>query len=608
MIWRGIMDHSQPVVALQLVAVLFAARSWSKQGGRLLAAVLVVTAPVVIYVYSELTANSAFRGYAPLIAWHAVMFLVVVAGTTQALGLARSQRRSMLCAAAGIIGGVVALSANYIIYPHRYPTFHIAMINSALLMLWAGFINVLSLVPVRARRPSHGVVALLACIQGVAVAVAAPAAPQLSAIVHEYSVLGHAGATQHGALDEVPCATQPEPFPVDEALALFAKHSGLPQLPDDFRLNDHNILLIVTDTLRYDQTSESNPDLDTTPLLSRFAGRGAFRFSHAYAPAASTGPTMCSMLSMTHPSHVSMDVTKRTPWRVGPLGDGPHVPGLLSSAGYNTFAAVHVGATNCLDSVGLFESHEVFQEVYSPTMDESLADSAIRQLRENAEQRFFGWVFFVSPHDEYLDRGSSDASAMERYRGEIRYADRQFGRVMEALGEGGLDNTVVIFMSDHGEEFGERGRHHHGQTLYTQSVHVPLVVWVPGVTGTTVDEPTSLTYLFLWLFLHGDEPLRQIAEKVVREDIAPAMELTQGAVVSERLVLGEMRVALSWDKFRIHHNTGIGSYELYDLHSDPGELRDIYWDDPARAETYRKRLEAYLRQRGCQRRYRIPSP
>jgi arylsulfatase A-like enzyme len=67
------------------------------------------------------------------------------------------------------------------------------------------------------------------------------------------------------------------------------------------------------------------------------------------------------------------------------------------------------------------------------------------------------------------------------YDGKIRIVDTEIGRLFERLKELGLDDkTLVIFMSDHGEEFFDHGRKgHHGS--YSEVTHVPLIIRWPGV-------------------------------------------------------------------------------------------------------------------------------
>ncbi len=69
----------------------------------------------------------------------------------------------------------------------------------------------------------------------------------------------------------------------------------------------------------------------------------------------------------------------------------------------------------------------------------------------------------------------------QRYLGDIAYLDTQMGRLFEALEERGIDDsTVVIFTSDHGEEFFEHGMFGHGSNVYDESLRVPLMIDAPG--------------------------------------------------------------------------------------------------------------------------------
>jgi len=77
------------------------------------------------------------------------------------------------------------------------------------------------------------------------------------------------------------------------------------------------------------------------------------------------------------------------------------------------------------------------------------------------------------------------------YDGSIRALDAEIARLVERLRADGLDDrTVIVFMSDHGEEFQEHGRMWHGQSTYGELAHVPLFIRWPGRVpgGVRVDE------------------------------------------------------------------------------------------------------------------------
>src|SRR5690606_13780827 len=76
------------------------------------------------------------------------------------------------------------------------------------------------------------------------------------------------------------------------------------------------------------------------------------------------------------------------------------------------------------------------------------------------------------------------------YRGEITYHDEQLGRLMDYLRERGLlDETLVVYTNDHGEEFGEHGQLGHGWSLYESLLRAPLVMHYPPLfPARTVQE------------------------------------------------------------------------------------------------------------------------
>lgn len=87
--------------------------------------------------------------------------------------------------------------------------------------------------------------------------------------------------------------------------------------------------------------------------------------------------------------------------------------------------------------------------------------------------------------------------ALQAYYASITFMDAQVGRVLDALSALGLENdTTVIFLSDHGYHTGEHGLWQK-VSLFEESVRVPWIVRVPGVTapGAVISDPVSLVDL-----------------------------------------------------------------------------------------------------------------
>ena len=87
--------------------------------------------------------------------------------------------------------------------------------------------------------------------------------------------------------------------------------------------------------------------------------------------------------------------------------------------------------------------------------------------------------------------------------------DVEIGRLLQTLRRLGLDeSTLMVFLSDHGEEFLEHGRMFHGQSVYGELTRVPLIVrWPAGLGGRVVDEVVqSIDVMPTLLALGGIEP------------------------------------------------------------------------------------------------------
>ena len=139
----------------------------------------------------------------------------------------------------------------------------------------------------------------------------------------------------------------------------------------------------------------------------------------------------------------------------------------------------------------------------------------IGKLEQRDRQRpFFGFMFFESTHAPYTfpeetallgdyqkDLNYINMNLQEnvkqihaRYVNAAHHIDREVGRLLDYLERSGmLDNTIVLFTGDHGEEFMEKGHwgHGHGRTFPEEQIRVPLVLHIPGRTPTVVRHRTT---------------------------------------------------------------------------------------------------------------------
>lgn len=401
----------------------------------------------------------------------------------------------------------------------------------------------------------------------------------------------------------------------EQALSRFQTCSNLPPLPEDFRLEDHNILLITVEAMRYDQTSLYDERLFNTPSLIGLVKRGAWSFERAYSPSSGTIFSIPSLFAMTYPSMTRIETWKNA-WHGRLLEEETTVAELLTRSGYDTFRISRRHRKRGKARISGFEQgFASWQRVpdwddLARNVDRGIADLALERLdaRASSSSRFFGWVFLVSPHHKYYSHypDMPSKTRLDRYRQEIRYADEQIGRIIEKLDQTGLlHDTVVIISGDHGEEFKEHGRKYHKTTVYSESIWIPLVVWVPGLAGHRVAEPTQLNYLFPWLFLKGSENLRRPAERRLREEIGPMMRATEGAVVVEIVGHDRMRSALIYKDRKINYDFISNRIELFEIEYDPLEQLDLFGTEDAPIEEVQRLLMQYRTVRASKRRYVI---
>jgi arylsulfatase A-like enzyme len=134
-----------------------------------------------------------------------------------------------------------------------------------------------------------------------------------------------------------------------------------------------------------------------------------------------------------------------------------------------------------------------------------LVDRSLDWLREHRDQPFFMWVFNFDVHnwreldDAYARQAGKqfglfdEADPVWRYRVAAREVDAQLGRFLDGLRDLGVaDDTVLLFVSDHGEGLGRDGFWVHSVFLWDSLVHVPLMLRAPGVPPSRVGDVVSL--------------------------------------------------------------------------------------------------------------------
>lgn len=186
--------------------------------------------------------------------------------------------------------------------------------------------------------------------------------------------------------------------------------------------------------------------------------------------------------------------------------------------------------------------------------------------------------------------------------GQIAYIDHEVGRLMIALEEAGVaDNTIIVYISDHGDWLGDHGLILKGPMHYEGLLRVPMIVKGPDVpAGKVVDDPVSTVDLAPTFLDYAEaDPLLpqhgQSLKPLLEGDAARAFALNEWGLLPGRVgVALELRtVRTKTHKMTVDLISGDG--ELYDLAADPHEQHNLFHDP--QAADLRATLHGYIARR-----------
>jgi arylsulfatase A-like enzyme len=189
--------------------------------------------------------------------------------------------------------------------------------------------------------------------------------------------------------------------------------------------------------------------------------------------------------------------------------------------------------------------------------------------------------------------------ARNLYFGEVAFADDAFGRVTDRLAaEGRLDETIVVFTSDHGEEFWEHDSIGHGSTLFEESVHVPLILRYPrAISVARIASPASLVDVAPTLLaLAGIPAPYPLDGTSLLEREAP-----ERAIYGTLDLDGHRVQAINRSPWKLVFDRSKRTHSLFNLNTDDGEQFDVARRHPERVEALASELVAASRARAARR-------
>jgi len=403
------------------------------------------------------------------------------------------------------------------------------------------------------------------------------------------------------------------------ARLLLSDGSGRPRLPIDAA---PTVIVLLADTLRQDALGPG------TPNLQALADAGV-RFSAARATSSWTWPSTASLLTGLDPGrHGLLDNARPV---MSP--DATTLAQLLAQRGYSTGAFV----ANALisRSSGLARGFETFVSV--PNARAGTLNARVEAwLSETSGSARLLYLHYMDPHAPYQPSAALDDpdqpllpphagdAAMgaaltlglehpetrawatrlrSAYASEVAELDQAIGQLFVSLrAHGALDDALVVFVSDHGEEFLEHGRTSHGWHLFDETLAVPLTLTGFGPSAqalpprvhrapvSTRDLLPSLCRLLELAPPPGCAPPWPLGEEAQPR---PVFAHTALARTTEREHVFDLASVVSaGHKLLLTPDTG--QSQLFDLEHDPGELTDLAAQQPERVADMVSLLRAWL--------------
>ncbi len=396
------------------------------------------------------------------------------------------------------------------------------------------------------------------------------------------------------------------------------------------------VFLIAADTLRGDAVGARVNGRPLTPNIDRFK-RDSIDFAHCYSQSSWTLPAFMSMftaryefnhrmrkhsaLGLDQPFLVKELAARYVTVNLNPgifmskqFGFARHFDYFETSPSlaYATGGRELFARALALVDRGRFPASFMFLHTYQVHSPYSPPGEFLEQLNPNPLNTSLRSVPFSSQRKKFMP--VDDAllrSYKELYQGEVLAFDSYFGDFIAALKKRGIyERSLIVLMSDHGEEFFEHRGWEHNHSMYDELLRVPLVVKLPGNghRGLTIQENVGVIDILPTILGAAGIPAPELP--IDGLDLGPLMKgkklprpfLFSSVATGRYLDAIPAKFAIFKDRFKVIYNFdhsaadleyfsayGLppqpGPVEIYDLENDPGEETNLF---PARQDVYRQ--------------------
>lgn len=372
------------------------------------------------------------------------------------------------------------------------------------------------------------------------------------------------------------------------------KKSHPSRLPDNF-----NLLVIVVDALRGDAFHSAGYQRNLTSFLDNWALDEAISFRRAYSQGGGSFAAFPFLVAgRSRFTLYGPDLYLENLYLKLSLAEG--INHFMVMKG---FGPRHVFPPDA--PVIELSIPRAVSDRRSATADE-VFDSARRGIgMVPPGDRFLCFLHLMDVHNDLWKKdGGIDFGDRPRdlYDNNLSYLDRAFEQFVKWLRQTGLyEQTVILFTSDHGEQFWEHGASLHGHTLYEEEIRIPLILFAPGLKGRFEDVPVIAA-----------DMAPTIAELAGYTVAPPYYDPHMGISLVPLILRNEKKQFLQRDivgrasfkrRYFLYHNwewklvyyAELDLLQLFNVVTDPKEKNSLLNEEPELAEQLEKKLFNYLK-------------
>jgi choline-sulfatase len=365
-----------------------------------------------------------------------------------------------------------------------------------------------------------------------------------------------------------------------------------------------NLVLVTIDTLRPDHLRCYGYSKIETPSVDSIAAGGVL-FENAVTQTPLTPPSHASIFTGLNPTiHHVRDtggfVLQPSSTTLATIfqQQGWDTAAFVSSAVLNKQFGLNQGFSVYDDQMPRpGNTRDFLEDPERPAGD--TVDRAIHWLDGQSGKPYFLWVHLYDPHMPYRPPSPFKEKYKDLpYDGEIAYADRELGRLLEAVRKKSPPNkTILAVLSDHGESLGEHGEYSHGVFLYDATLRIAFLMSGPGIPmGMRVrQQARTIDFLPTILELMGGQAPAAVQGASLRplfagHDVQTAVSYAETLYPKINMGWAELRGVRTnhWKYVRAPKP------ELYDLTEDPGETSNLFQTRAVEAQKFEAQLKSVI--------------